>query len=115
MFEENAKRLLKSLLKDGTITDDTLRDYEFFEKDIEDLHSEREWFTLYENCDCYARKRWQDSIVAKVLSPTSSYGSGWKEHYDYRESKNHRKYGLYIKCTPDEFEAICKACEEASN
>lgn len=102
MFEEKAKEILKSLLRDQTIDENDLESFGFTESEIKDIAADRRWQYIYENVD-FSKAKEQLGIIRKAL------GISWKSSYDYKESSKDGRYVLMIRLSGEDFEAIMKA------
>ena len=106
MCEENARKLIRQLIKDGVVTDEILEKYEFMPHDIEDLKSDRNWECLYGNLISYEHKEASDRAVASVL------GTDWKRTYEFKEHTDKKGFSLMLKVNPEEYEKICEVARE---
>ena len=106
MFKESARKLIRRLVKDGIVTEDTLKEYEFLPSDIADLKSDRDWRCLYDNMGSYEHKKASDRAVTAVL------GADWKKNYEFQEHTDYEGFGLMLKVNSEEYEKICEVARE---
>lgn len=112
MLREQERSLLRALVKEGTITRDTLDYHGYIPSEIEDAFDNLSPFTIYDNAGQDVMNRCK-KLVSKVL------GQNWKDIYGYTESHyfsvngHDNTFGLTIWLTKEKYDQILAENQKA--
>ncbi len=97
------KEIVKRALDNGIVTEEELDDIGYFSYEVEEIKSDKNWFTLYTGLDDTGMVTRHKHAIELVL------GLSWKDKYDYSEKRKRGRYSLDICVTDSEFNKICEA------